>query len=109
MNIRLRRYKKDFEYSYAFGVFPTLELLTYNPGNVVGVVIHPSGKENQGVHKIQSICQKNAIPCEFQEKTFSRIGARKNDYAVGICQKNEPGKGKRKFERVVCLSLIFQI
>ena len=90
MNIRLKRYKKDFEYSYTFGVFPTLELLTHNSGNVVGVVIHPSGIENQGVQKIQSICQKNAIPCEFQEKTFSRIGARENDYAVGICQKNEP-------------------
>lgn len=87
INLHLKRYKKDFEHSYAFGVFPTLELLTYRPEESLGVVAHPKGEKNQGVTKIQEICQKNAIPFEFQEKSFSRIGARENNYAVGIFNK----------------------
>jgi TrmH family RNA methyltransferase len=91
VNIRLKRYKKDFEHSYALGVFPTLELLTHRPENILGVAIHPKGAKNRGVLKIQEICHKNAIPFEFQEKSFPRIGARENDYAIGVFQKYEPG------------------
>ena len=89
-NIRLKRYKKEFEHSYSFGVFPILELLNYNPQYVLGVIAHPKGLENKGIAKIQDICQINNIPFEFHEKTISRIGARQNDYAVAIFQKNEP-------------------
>lgn len=90
INIRLKRYKKEFEHSYSFGVFPILELLKYSPKYVLGVIAHPKGMENKGITKIQDICQINAIPFEFHEKTFSRIGARQNDYAVAIFHKNEP-------------------
>lgn len=87
MDFRLKRYKKDFEYSYSFGVFPTLELLEYAPTFVLGVITHPKGSENDGVSKIRENCQKNGISYEIQEKTFSRIGARGNDYAIGVFQK----------------------
>ena len=90
INIRLKRYKKEFEYSYSFGVFPILELLNRSPQHVLGVIAHPKGIENKGIAKIQDTCQINAIPFEFHEKTFARIGARQNDYAVAIFQKNEP-------------------
>jgi TrmH family RNA methyltransferase len=91
MKTRLKRYKKEFEYSFAFGVFPTLELLAYRPTDVLRVIIHPKGMENRGVAKILEICQKEAIPFDFQEKSFQRIGARQNDYAVGLFRKTEPG------------------
>jgi TrmH family RNA methyltransferase len=91
VNFRLKRYKKDFDHSYTLGVFPTIELLTHRPDEVLGVVIHPKGAKNSGVRKIQEICQKNALPFEFQEKSFPRIGARANDYAVGVFKKKEPG------------------
>ncbi|MFN2126822.1 MAG: TrmH family RNA methyltransferase [Anaerolineales bacterium] len=89
INIRLKRYKKEFAHSYCFGVFPTLELLHQSPQYVLGVIANPKGIDNSGISKIQDICQINAIPFEFHEKTFSRIGARQNDYAVAIFQKAE--------------------
>jgi len=91
MNFRLKRYKKDFEHSYAFGVFPTLELLTHRPADALRVIAHPKGVENSGIVKIQEICQNNAIPFEFQEKSFPRTGTRDNDFALGVFKKIEPG------------------
>ena len=90
MNIRLKRYKKDFSHSYAFGVFPTLELITHRHSDVLGVIAHPKGKDNSGIAKIQKICQDNEISFEFQEKSFSRIGTRDNDYAIGVFRKTQP-------------------
>ncbi len=91
MNSRLKRYKKDSEVSYAFGVFPTLELLAYRPDLASSVVAHPGGEPNAGVAKIRQLCQKNGIPFEFQERTLERLGGRENDYAVGVFRKVEPG------------------
>jgi TrmH family RNA methyltransferase len=91
MNIRLKRYKKEFQHSYTFGVFPTLELLLNRPDLALGVVVHPKGEENAGIIKIRGLCQNKGIPYEVQEKTFPRTGARDNDYAIGIFQKAESG------------------
>ena len=91
MNFRLKRYKKDFDHSYAFGVFPTLELLEHQPEDVLGVVVNQQGLENSGVAKIKDLCQSYAIPFELQQKSFVRIGARENDYATAVFRKNEPG------------------
>ena len=87
MNIRLKRYKKDFEHSYAIGVYPTLELLDQSPQNILSVVIHPKGNVNEGVNKIKGRCDELEIPVEFHEKFFQRIGARENDYAFGVFKK----------------------
>lgn len=90
MNFRLKRYKKTYDYSYAFGVFPSLELLTHRPQDCIRVIAHPRGSNNRGVLKIQKICEAQHISFEFQEKTLARIGARENDYAAAVFQKTEP-------------------
>ncbi len=87
MNLRLKRYKKTADHSYTFGVFPTLELLQHRPHDVIGVILHPKGHENAGIAKIRAICQQTGTPIETQEKTFTRLGARPNDFAIGIFHK----------------------
>ncbi len=37
---KLKRYQSDFEYSYCLGVYPTLELITYQPQAVLAVLLH---------------------------------------------------------------------
>ena len=87
MNLKLKRYKKDFEHSYTLGVFPTLEMLAHKTEHAQGVIVHPKGIDNQGIAKIQDICQGGSIPLEIQERIFPRLGARENDYAIGVFQK----------------------
>ena len=96
MDTRLRRYKKGSEYSYSFGVYPTLELLHHRPQDVLGVIVHPKGEKNEGVDKIRTICQDKRISMEINARLPNRLGARENDYAMGIFQVTEtrldPGK-----------------
>lgn len=87
--MKLKRYKKEFEHSYAFGVFPTLELLLNRPELVTTVIAHPKGEVNKGVFKIQENCEYHGIPYEVQEKLIQRLGGRDNDYAVGVFRKAE--------------------
>jgi len=103
MNGKLKRYKKEFEHSYTLGVFPTLELLTHKAEHVLGVVAHPKGLGNQGIAKIQEICLGNGIHLEIQERVFPRLGARENDYAMGIFNKY-PSPLKNKSNHVVLVN-----
>lgn len=88
--MKLRRYKKDIDHSYSFGVYPTLELLHHQPENVLQVIVHPKGENNTGVSKIRLFCQKYKVPCVIDQKTHNRLGARDNDYAIGVFKKVEP-------------------
>lgn len=85
--IRYRAYKKDADYSYAFGVFPTLELLHARPGVVREVLLSPEGAENQGVSKIVELCGRQGIPVSVDGRQVARLSPRENCYAVGVFEK----------------------
>jgi len=82
-------YKKDFDYSYTLGVFPTVELLQRRSPAVNIVYIHSSALDNQGVRKIVSMCEQAGIPCEIQDKMVQKLSTKDNCYAVGIFSKYE--------------------
>ena len=87
MKVRLKRYQKGFEHSYAFGVYPTLELLARRPGDVLGVVISPRAEANAGARRIARLCGERGVEVLANDRTLERLGARENDYAVGVFRK----------------------
>jgi TrmH family RNA methyltransferase len=90
MSVRWKRYKRESNHSYAFGVFPTLELLLHRPQLAEAVLLHSKGEPNEGVGKIRRICDQRGVPCAFEDLTIERLGARPNDYAVGVFAKDAP-------------------
>jgi TrmH family RNA methyltransferase len=96
MNTRLKRYKKGTDHSYTFGVFPTLELLRHRQQDVLTILIHPKGEANIGIQKIFEICQLQKIPFEIDTRVFNRLGARENDYAIGVFKVVKMGLNEKK-------------
>ncbi len=82
-------YKKDFGYSYAIGVFATLELLEHRPKEVSKVLISPEGKRNEGIEKINKICREKGIRVEEAGSAIIRISESENVYAIGVFSKYE--------------------
>ena len=89
MDVKLKAYKKDFEYSYTLGVFPTLELLNFQMDKVIKIILSEDGMENEGVKKIIDICEENNIECQMNNKAINRISKKKNCYAIGVFKKYE--------------------
>lgn len=89
MDIKLRPYKKEFEYSYAVGVSPTLELLSHHPAFVLKVVVSAKSSMNAGVAKIIRLCQTHSISVEVSDRLISRLAGKGNCYAVGVFNKYE--------------------
>ena len=90
MDTPLKPYKKEFAYSYAFGVFPTLELLQHRPGDALRVLVSEAGLRNRGVSKLTALCDRRRIPIEINTKAVERLSPKENAYVVGVFQKYEP-------------------
>lgn len=89
MDIQLKPYKKDFQYTYTIGVFPTLELLTYKKEELLMVLLSTDGQENEGVKKIIDICNEQKIQIQINDKAINRISKKENTYAIGVFKKYE--------------------
>jgi TrmH family RNA methyltransferase len=86
-DFRLKRYQKEFEYSYASGVFATLELITHRPEDALKVVITDKSNRNEGVAKLHDVCAARGIPVETDDKTIERVAGKESHLALGVFRK----------------------
>jgi TrmH family RNA methyltransferase len=86
----LKKYQRDFPHSYTFGVFPTLELLIYQPSHVQHIFVSTQGERNEGVIKLRDLCARQRIPVEVNDRQIERLSPKENTYAVGVFDKYQP-------------------
>lgn len=89
MDPSLKPYKRDFPYSYSLGVFPTLELLHAQPGNVLKVLVSSRGEKNEGVRKLAALCKQFDIISETNDRAIERLSQKENTFALGVFRKYE--------------------
>ena len=87
--MKVSAYKKEFAYSYAIGVFATIELLEHQTTAVTQVLLHSKGDKNSGVEKIRKYCKENNIPLEIADRQVEQLSKSENTYAIGFFEKYE--------------------
>ncbi len=87
--MKLKPYKKDFEYSYAIGVFPTIELLTHRPGEALKILLSSKAERNKGATRIRELCATRGIAIEIADRQVDKLAGNENSYAVGVFRKYE--------------------
>lgn len=89
MEISLKTYKKSFEYSYTFGMFPTVELISTRPSDIIKVLVSSNYKVDSSSLNIFELCENNNIKIEVNDKQINRIGSKENCYVIGVFKKYE--------------------
>ena len=87
MQYKLKRYQKEFEFSYCLGVYPTLELINTRPGSIQAVLLHSKGSFNKGVEKIRQLALNGQIEIIENDRLVEKLSARGNTYAIGVFKK----------------------
>lgn len=82
--IQVKPYKKDFEYSYTLGAFPTMELITAKPDKVKAVYV---SSKFDGNLDIKNICKEKNISLIESDKTLNRISTKENVFVAGVFDK----------------------
>ncbi|WP_313165066.1 TrmH family RNA methyltransferase [Sedimentibacter sp.] len=84
----IKSYKKSFEYSYTFGIFPTIELIKLKSEKVIKVLVSSKYKTDSDTD-IFELCKKYNIKTEVNDKVINRISDKENNFVVGIFSKYE--------------------
>lgn len=80
----IKPYKKDSEYSYTLGAFPTFELLKTHPEKVITVLVHSTFTDKEGIHEI---CDPAGIPVEINDKVINKLSDKENCFVIGVFNK----------------------
>ncbi len=84
MSVKIKAYKKEFDYSYTTGASSTIELLRGRPGIVECVYIHSSYR---GGADIGAMCEKAGIRCVESDRIFRVLNQKENSYVLGVFHK----------------------
>ncbi len=82
----IKTYKKSFDYSYTFGIFPTVELIKFMPEKVIKVLISSKYKSEEA-DDIFELCRRYNIKTEINDKAINRISDKENNFIVGVFEK----------------------
>jgi TrmH family RNA methyltransferase len=81
---QIRPYKKDADYSYTLGAFPTFELIKARPREVRKIILDTGFTDQE---KLKQLCEQLKLPYEYNNKLIARISDKENCYAAGIFNK----------------------
>lgn len=83
----MKRYKKEFEFSYALGMTVTFELLLSRPECARAVYVHPAVTKNDNYFKLLKTCETLGIPTQESEKAFNILSPKENCFVIGEFEK----------------------
>lgn len=86
---KLKRYQKKFNFSYAFGAYPVLDLLKFQKERVLKVFVKGEGLGSDGVSEIIDICKRENIPFEENNFVIDKIAYKENTYVLAVFEKYE--------------------
>ncbi len=86
-----KKYKKEFDHSYALGPFPTFELVRNRPEQARAVYYSEKFRDKE---KLASLCDEKGIPCFCSDRALERVSQKEVCYAAGEFSKY-PGKLRR--------------
>ena len=91
----LEKYSRGLDYSYAPGVFPSMEALTKRPDSVRRLLISEK-LEGEGKEKLLEKCAQLRVRVEVADKALSRISGKENCFAAAVVEKRfenlQPGR-----------------
>lgn len=84
---KLEPYSRRLPYSYALGIFPSLQLMEARPDKVQRLLLHPGGLDSEGVGKLRAQCARLGIREEMAERVLRRESRKDNCFAALVFEK----------------------
>lgn len=84
-----KRYSKKSDYSFSFGVYPTIKLIENKPDKVIKIITKSNSLENAGVKKLISLAESQNFNVGTNDRLIEKLSGKGNIYALGIFSKYE--------------------
>ena len=85
----LSAYRLEMDYSYAPGIFPSIECLLARPEQVRRVLLHSGAAGREGAEKLSALAREIGVRTETADRALSRISGKDNCFAAAVFTKFE--------------------
>lgn len=85
----LSAYKSELDYSYAPGIFPSMECLNGRPEKVRRLLVHSSAVGREGTDRLCALAEKLGVRVEEADRALARISGKENCFAAAVFEKFE--------------------
>ena len=83
----LEAYSRSLDYSYAPGLFPSMEALTKRPETVRRLLLSSQSGTSEGAAKLRALCEARHIRVEEADRALARISGKDNCFAAAVFDK----------------------
>jgi len=83
----LSPYSSSLDYSYAPGVFPSMECLKHRPDLVRRLLLHSSAAGREGADKLRALAESIGVRVEEADRALSRVSGKENCFAAAVFTK----------------------
>lgn len=83
MEHNFKKYKKEFDFSYTFGAFPTIELLK-SDYEILFIFIHSKYEKKE---ELESLCKKRNVKIIYNDKIINKLQNKESDLVIGMFKK----------------------
>ena len=83
----LQAYSRTLDYSYAPGMFPSMEALLNAPQRVRRLLLSSRADGTEGAQKLTALCEQQHIRVEIADKALSRLSSKENCFAAAVFEK----------------------
>ena len=83
----LEAYRRDLDYSYAPGLFPSLECMTKRPEIARRLLISNKSQDSEGVKKLTALAEEYRVRVEIADKALARVSGKENCFAAVVFEK----------------------
>ena len=83
----LEAYGRHLDYSYAPGVFPSMECMLKRPELARRLLISSKGQDSEGVGKLTRLAAEKGVRVEVADKALGRISGKDNCFAAVVFEK----------------------
>ncbi len=87
----LEAYHQTLDYSYAPGLFPSMEALKKRPELVRRLLLHSKLTPGPALDELLALCDQHGIRTETADRALSRISGKDNCMAAAVFAKHEGG------------------
>jgi len=83
----LQVYKKELDYSYAAGLFPSMEALKKCPESVSRVLLSSKLEKTEAIDEMLSLCESHHIRTETADHALVRLSGKENVFVAIVFKK----------------------
>ena len=87
MDFKIEKYKKENNYSFTFGAFPTFELIKNKPEQMICLLLHSKLKISDDIQKLIALCEDLKIEVKYDDKIINKLADKENCFVVGVFKK----------------------